>query len=135
MKLEELFIHAAFSSNQPGTCMDDHYDPLFIFAYNRAEELPPLVNSIDHEPTDHIARASVQVVVDLQTAILTYDVSGCCEKCEGEINRIIKDLEHEQVKDYRVRLNITYRQTIEQFINGVIQTMPPVYEYGSGKES
>ena len=115
-----LFIHAAWSSNKDGGCMTEFNDPLFQFAYRRADELKELLLKETHSPDHHITRTSIQVIADLSTSVLKYDVSGCCEPCEEIIERLINKLDHSACNNFEVRLNFTYRQSIEQFINGSI---------------
>jgi len=114
MKREDVFVLAGWSSDSMDICMTEQNHPLSLFATERAEELEGLLTKIDHQPIDHKARATVDVCVELRTSLLTYEVESCCEKCDENIYKIIDELNHHQVKKYRVRLNTTFRQRIEE---------------------
>lgn len=121
MDAKEVFIIPGWSSSKPGQCMGEFQDPLSICACHKADELRNLVLNIQHNPSDHISRISIQVCVDLETSVLTYDVSGCCNKLEADINLIINGLNHSDFSAVKIRLNNTYRISVEQFINGEIE--------------
>ena len=117
MLREELFIILGWSSNADGGCMSEFQNPLYHSAFQRSDELLELLLNEAHLPSDHIARASIQVIIDLPSSVLTYDVSGCCQKSESIIDRLIQTLDHSAYTAFKVRLNFTCRTNVEQFIS------------------
>ena len=117
---EQINVYAVWSTNTEGGCMSEFHHPLFVYASRRAVELKELLLKVVHTPIDHEPKVSIHIVADLPSFHLKYSVNGCCEECEARVDGVIRSLDHSPCKGFNVKLDYTFRLSVEQFMAGSI---------------